>query len=189
MSNKFKFKSSEDFFFYINDELAMRFIGDGNTPYTYLPLTFWMFERQLTGNNCFKDHVSKSEPDVLDYVISSHSDYFYRLHNYIIPELMKLPLTSELEFNKLVTNNGLSYLPEISYSGTEISLENNHAVVRKDVFNNICESHRFTIDDICSINLAYRDCMINSNCNLILGLYDTISKDINYALSNHNIRK
>jgi len=170
-----------DLFFYINDNLTLRFIGNGNAPYTHLPLTFWMFERQFTGNNCFAKYKPKCNADTKEYVRQENDQKFYFMKNHIIPEITKLP-TSEEQFNKMIKGCGLSYLADMLQPRAEILLEDKASVMSRDRLNPY-EIHRFSIDDICTINKAYQTLMNNTNLNIIRCIYECIVNDVNAALS------
>jgi hypothetical protein len=179
MGDKFRFQSNEDLSLFMNDKLLFRFLGDGNSPYRHLPLTFWMFEKQLTNNNCFEDITTLCDPEAIEYVRHEYEDTFHQLQKYIIPELLKLPAIDEEQFNFILKRRtGLTYLADMHHESSEISLENKMAIVRRNM-SNPYEIHRFTVEDICSINKAYKDCMINTNSQIIQGIYESIVVDVN----------
>jgi hypothetical protein len=187
MANTFKFKSTEDLFFYVNDNLAMRFIGDGNSPYTHLPLTFWMYEKQLTGNNCFKDYVPICNKSTIEYALNNYSDEFFWLNKYIMPEIITLPVKKEEEFNNIMKREGLSYLADMHLNGSEITLENKLGIVRGRIYTEKpLEIYRFNTDDICSINRAFMKCMRDTaqiSMNMASSLYEGIILKTNEALN------
>ena len=198
MGDEFRFDSSEDLIFYINNNAKMRWTGTDFIPYGKVPLTFWMFERQLTGNNCFWYHAPQNNMTYIRELSRQYKNEFLDVKEWITLELVKLPVSKINEFNDLAERTHLKYQNDLS--DTELVLEDNQVVMYKgkNISPGVREDkiavRKFCIDDIVNINKEYRNCMLSHrthvvddeiikvNNNLELGIYDILAEIINWEL-------
>jgi hypothetical protein len=187
MNNNFEFIDDDDLFLLKNGELELRFLGDSNNPYFYLPFQLWLFEKQMTGDDCFKNYRGKHHEEINE----KYRDMFYRINNHYIPARKNLP-AEESGFNLMLSKVGLSYLSIIDPH--KIILEQNNAVIKRlsqeeNNENPWFELIRYTSEDIHSISIAYRTCMLNSHSEIIKNIYEEITYQTYKARNSHVIKR
>ncbi len=173
--NKFEFRDEEDLFLRNNGKLELRFLGDGNSPYFYVPVQLWIFEKQMNGNNFFSNYIGRHHPEIN----REYSSKFWSLSKNIIPVSKKIPAT-EKEFNELIDTTCLKHLSTID--SCIIVSENNSASVKRQTtsspHNKGVEIARYSSEDIHLLNKAYRKCIYDSKSEIIKSIYEEIAYQI-----------
>jgi hypothetical protein len=172
-TNNFEFKKLDDLILFKNGIPELEFSSITGKPYFSLPVQFWLLEKQITGNDFFKEFKGKHHSELLQ---GEYGGKFWTLGNVIIPKSSTLP-ASEHSFKDTLQRSGL-YLMDIS-SLCILEMNNDSAIIKKILPNeNKTNSLKYSSADIHSVNVAYQKFAVNSNDDIAKKVYNEIAHQI-----------
>jgi hypothetical protein len=171
-TNNFEFKKLDDLTLINNGKPELNFSSITGKPYFSLPVQFWLLEKQLTGNDFFKEYKGKHHSELLQ---GEYGGKFWTLANIIIPKSATLP-ASEHSFKDTLQRSGL-YMLDIS-SLCILELDNNHAIIKKISPDTKIPPLKYSAENIHSVNVAYQKFVEISNEDTAKKIYNEIAHQI-----------